>query len=605
MRRSAGLGAVVGAAALVSGAWLDAPWAYADVTTVGLGSGTAPEQVHLTWGSDPTTSVTISWASPKGMPAANVAYSSAGPISPTNKGTAGTVKQVSYQDGMNLEYVYNFHCTLSGLTPNTTYSYLISDGASTPNTLAAQFTTAPAGRAPFVFSSFGDLGTPASDKSASGYEWNESSDNAYYAVQELEKHAPLFHLLNGDLCYANLNMNNQPEVWRDFGINNQVSAKNRPWMPCLGNHEIEFGQTNNDGSSNANGNGGWNGAYGYLSYQSRYVLPANSVAGFQGNFYSFTVGTVLFISLDADDVIYQDGGALYTPAGTTAQPQPGPLTASNNGNISIPAGTTNYNREYTGGLVAGPNNSLVPGADSSSTATGPNAGTANKQTAWLAAQLKAARTAGSEIDMIVVQVHQCALSSSATGNGSDLGIRQAWLPLFDQYSVDIVVNGHDHDYERTFAVRNYDPTARGTVVATTPMNPGQTAGATVDTRLPLVGQVGRPVHHHARQPHLLRQRRHLRPGLRHQPGHRLPDARRGRHGRADGGLQQLHLRALQRPAAGQGHHAAQPGRCDDDQRRRELRQGACRQRSSRPTGPPRPTSSPTVSRSSRWTPERP
>jgi hypothetical protein len=50
----------------------------------------------------------------------------------------------------------------------------------------------------------------------------------------------LFHLLNGDLCYAGLNPTVQPEVWRDFGNNNQTSAANRPWMPCPGNHEVEF-----------------------------------------------------------------------------------------------------------------------------------------------------------------------------------------------------------------------------------------------------------------------------------------------------------------------------------------------------------------------------
>ena len=53
-------------------------------------------------------------------------------------------------------------------------------------------------------------------------------------------------------------------------------------------------------------------------------------------------------------------------------------------------------------------------------------------------------------------MHQCACSSSATGNGSDLGIRQQWLPLFDRYEVDLVLNGHDHYYERSFPVRGAD-----------------------------------------------------------------------------------------------------------------------------------------------------
>ena len=52
------------------------------------------------------------------------------------------------------------------------------------------------------------------------------------AVEAVESFQPLFHLLNGDLCYANLNPTVQPEVWRDFGNNNQASAANRAWMPC-------------------------------------------------------------------------------------------------------------------------------------------------------------------------------------------------------------------------------------------------------------------------------------------------------------------------------------------------------------------------------------
>ncbi len=51
-------------------------------------------------------------------------------------------------------------------------------------------------------------------------------------------------------------------------------------------------------------------------------------------------------------------------------------------------------------------------------------------------------------------MHQCALSSS-TDNGCDAGIRQAWCPLFDQYQVDLVVNGHDHDYDRSYPVRGF------------------------------------------------------------------------------------------------------------------------------------------------------
>ncbi len=88
---------------------------------------------------------------------------------------------------------------------------------------------------------------------------------------------------------------------------------------------------------------------------------------------------------------------------------------------------------------------------------------------WLEKTLAEARHDRS-VDMIVVFMHQCALSTSVAGNGSDLGIRQAWLPLFDKYEVDLVLSGHEHDYERSYPVRGYDAGDLGTVVAP---NPGQ------------------------------------------------------------------------------------------------------------------------------------
>jgi 3',5'-cyclic AMP phosphodiesterase CpdA len=79
------------------------------------------------------------------------------------------------------------------------------------------------------------------------------------------------------------------------------------------------------------------------------------------------------------------------------------------------------------------------------------------------------------VDWIIVQMHQDAASSSASGNGSDLGIRAAWLPLFDRYQVDLVLCGHDHDCERSFPVRGHDSMA-GRDAATG--EPVQTCGRT-------------------------------------------------------------------------------------------------------------------------------
>ena len=370
------------------------------------GDGT-PEQIHLTWGENPTNSVVVSWASPGQSVRARVRIGQR--VIPA--------EARSYTDGINGETVWTYHARVGGLRPGATYVYNVTadNDANAADPFSATFRTAPEGRAAFRFTSFGDLATPNT-------QWVLSYGQSAYAVAAVESFQPLFHLLNGDLCYADLNPTEQPDVWRDFGNNNQASAANRPWMPCPGNHEVEFD----------------NGPQGFTSYLTRYTLPDNQVPGLAGRWYSFRVGSVLFVSLDADDVVYQDAGAFVAgPAALTP--------AASTGNPPIEPGTSFYIRGYSGGA----------------------------QTVWLERTLAAGR-GDQSIDWIIVQMHQCAASSSATGNGSDLGIREEWLPLFDRYQVDLVLNGHDHDYERSFPVRGADGGA-GTEVAT---------GAAVNTLRP-------------------------------------------------------------------------------------------------------------------------
>jgi len=372
----------------------------------GSGDGT-PEQIHLTWGDDPARSVVVSWASPDQALRPRVRIGQR--VIPA--------EERGYSDGLNGQAVWTYHARVHGLRPGATYGYAVTadnDGNAT-DPFSATFTTAPEGRAAFRFTSFGDLATPNTS-------WVLSYGQSAYAVGAVESFQPLFHLLNGDLCYGDLNPAAQPDVWRDFGNNNQASAACRPWMPVPGNHEIEFG----------------NGPQGFTSYLTRYTLPSNGTPGLEGRWYSFRIGSVLFVSLSADDVVYQDAGAFV--AG------PGALTpAPSTGNPPVAAGTSFYVRGYSGGA----------------------------QSRWLETTLAAARRDAS-IDWIVAQMHQCACSSSRTGNGSDLGIREEWLPLFDRYEVDLVLCGHDHDYERSFPVRGFDIGA-GSDPAT---------GAPVDTRRP-------------------------------------------------------------------------------------------------------------------------
>jgi hypothetical protein len=500
----------VGAASVLAGTVVRPPRALAatapggpPTTTLPLPTTTAPEQLLLTWGNDPASEVTVSWSAPGtvAQPAPTLAVSTQ-PITAHNPGRLvklpdpapldvarryETAASVSFTDGLNGQTTYFYHVQLTDLLPGTRYYYRVSDGAATPSTAGSSFETAPNGRAKFRFSSYGDLSTPSWDLNTSGNIWHESCDNSWYAVTAIEnpgdgKGAPLFHLLNGDLCYANLDIYNAPGVWRDFGNNVARSAANRPWMPALGNHETEFGIDSHAGVTGkapggiaAQGAAGnyWNGPYGYGHYLSRFLLPDNGLVNWdgnrlRGNFYAFGIGTVKFISLDADDVIYQDGASAYLNSAANAAPE---TTSSG---ASIPNGTVTYNHGYTGNLeLDAKNNSLVPDY---------SGGRPNLQTLWLETTLAQARRDPS-VDMIVVFMHQCAMSTSVPGNGSDLGIRQAWLPLFDKYEVDLVLSGHEHDYERSYPVRGYDAGEFGTVVSP---NPDQTLGEKVDTRRPSV-----------------------------------------------------------------------------------------------------------------------
>jgi len=373
------------------------------------GAGT-PEQIHLTWGDDPASSVCVSWVCPAQAVNPRVL------LGENAKMRVIHAVQRTYTDGMNGQTVFTYHATITGLLPDSTFTYAVTadDDRHRDRPFKSSFRTAPRGRASFRWTSYGDLATPVTS-------WVLSSAQSAFAVQAVESFKPLFHLLNGDLCYANLNPKSQPAVWADFGRNVQNSAANRPWMPCPGNHEIEFG----------------NGPEGLDAYLTRYRLPDNGTA-FPGRWYRFQVGSALFISLSGDDVVYQDSGAFNSG--------PEPLEpAPSTGNPAIPPGASLYIHNYSQGA----------------------------QTRWLESTLMAAAQDRS-VDWIIVQMHQDALSSSEHGNGSDLGLREAWLPLFDRFGVDLVLCGHDHDYERSWPVRGCN------------RNVGRDAltGATVDTRQP-------------------------------------------------------------------------------------------------------------------------
>jgi hypothetical protein len=132
------------------------------------------------------------------------------------------------------------------------------------------------------------------------------------------------------------------------------------------------------------------GALGYSGYLNRFPTPRNEAPGCPST-YSFRYGNVGVIALDANEVSYE----------------------------------IQHNLGYSAGA----------------------------QTTWLAGVLTGFRAPGSGVDFVVAVYHHCTYSSN-TRHGSDGGVREKWVPLFDQFGVDLVINGHAHLYERTFPIRN-------------------------------------------------------------------------------------------------------------------------------------------------------
>ncbi|MFF3908089.1 purple acid phosphatase family protein [Streptomyces sp. NPDC001848] len=334
--------------------------------------------LHLQFGADAAREVVVSWHT-------TVSVSRPRVLLGTPAGGFGrtvAAQTTTYRDAKSGTEVQVHHARLRGLRPDTDYVYAaLHDGAQAE---LGTVRTAPGGRSAFTFTSFGDQGTPTlGKKNASGVYVNDNlgSPAAGDTTAGVERIAPLFHLVNGDLCYANLSTD-RVRTWSDWFENNSRSARHRPWMPAAGNHENELG----------------NGPIGYGAYQTYFSVPESGADDeLRGLWYAFTAGAVRVISLNNDDVAFQDGGNSYVHG-------------------------------YSGGA----------------------------QKRWLETELAASR-ANPDIDWIVVCMHQVVISTADKANGADLGIREEWVPLFDRYGVDLVVCGHEHHYERSHPIRGQQP----------------------------------------------------------------------------------------------------------------------------------------------------
>jgi hypothetical protein len=339
-----------------------------------------PSGRHLAWGANPRTQVRVGWQVPHPVRKPFVRVG----VKPWELGDripAEVRSLASHLPGVEPVEQYYLHVALDHLDPGRRYYYTVGHSGYDDSTVARidTFTTAPTRRAvpgPFTFTAFGDQGV--------GY--HALSNDGMVAAQR-----PAFHLHAGDLCYADSSGHGhgsdlyQPRAWDQFLAQTEPVASSVPWMPTLGNHDMEALYSSD----------------GYGGQRARWDFPDNGPARATGA-YSFVYGNVGVIALDSNDVCYE---------------------------ISA-------NHGYTGGT----------------------------QTTWLADRLTFLR-AQPDVDFVVVFHHHCAYSTTVE-HASEGGVRKHWVPLFDKHRVDLVINGHNHIYERadTMHAGKVHPTPIGATV---------------------------------------------------------------------------------------------------------------------------------------------
>ena len=356
------------------------------------GSLVVPFGRHLAFGSNPRTQIRFGWqvAHPVTRPFVRIGtqpwdlgHKVPAEIRNLHSEVLGAVAPVDQ---------FYVHAGIDNLQPGRIYYYAVGHDGFDPADLTrfgyiGSFTTAPSRRRiakSFTFTAFGDEGVTA----------DALADTGAIASQD-----PDFHLLAGDICYADNSGSGlpvsvdgrngtdvyDPRAW-DLYLNQIEPVASRvPWMVATGNHDMEALYS----------------PHGYGGQEARWDLPDGGPKECP-SVYSFIYANVGVISLDANDVSNE-----------------------------IPA-----NKGYSGGA----------------------------QTTWLKQRLEFLR-GQADVDFIVVFFHHCTYSTT-NNHASEGGAQKLWAPLFDQYKVDLVVNGHNHVYERSDPIRAGKPTKTAPIGAT-------------------------------------------------------------------------------------------------------------------------------------------
>ncbi|MEU7628537.1 metallophosphoesterase [Nocardia sp. NPDC049220] len=298
------------------------------------------------------------------------------------------------------------HAPVDGLPGRVPHFYRWRTSDGFVGDIRAAAPAMPTGRAailPFRFTMMGDQGTDATPGLPDGVAAGDYDDKYYKAdndptvshadnvLRQIAAARPDFHILAGDIAYADPSGAGKPGQF--VGHEAQPVSGFDKYNPYV--WDVYFGAIEVSAAQTpwmfATGNHDMEATYGNNGYGGHLARldPPGNGPAGCPSAYSFTYGNVAVLSLDANDVTYE-------------------IRAN----------------------------------------TGYSVGT---QTSWVERTLAAYR-ADRDIDFIVCFFHHCAYSTTEA-HASDGGVRDAWVGLFDRYQVDLVLQGHNHVYERTDPIR--------------------------------------------------------------------------------------------------------------------------------------------------------
>lgn len=245
------------------------------------GEATAsPDHITLTWAGNPATTMTVTWRTDTSMTTGYIEYQKGAILSTT----AQSVKATSSNFTTDLQATHLFTANLTALSPNTTYSYRVGDGAHWSS--VHKFTTADPNTQSFKFLVFGDSQS-AKDGKPNYSLWGNNLHGTYNANPDAK-----FFINVGDL----VDVGQSGAHWNGWFEASAGVVDTIPVMPVMGNHETY-------GSSDTRRPAYWN---------AQFRMPQNGPSRLKNQVYSYDYGPVHFVVLDSQQEEEKQYGDILT-----------------------------------------------------------------------------------------------------------------------------------------------------------------------------------------------------------------------------------------------------------------------------------------------------